>query len=87
MKQLSDEEYKEVNLDLVDYLKTMEFEYPDKLNKEEGWQAQVPLELEELANEVDTRGGYLVAEKVEDFARELQQAREREDKLREAVDS
>ena len=38
-------------------------------------------------DEVDTRGEYLVAEKVEDFVRELQEARDREDKLREAVDS
>ena len=37
--------------------------------------------------EVDTRGGYLVAEKVENFIRELQQARDREEEVREAVDS
>ena len=87
MKQPDNEKYGEVNSDLVDYLKIIEFEYSDQLNNEKGWQAQVPLELEEFADEVDTRGGYLVAEKVEDFARELQQARDREDELWEAVDS
>ena len=43
--------------------------------------------MEKFADEIDTRGGYLVAETVEDFARELQEARNREGELREAVDS
>ena len=43
--------------------------------------------MEKFADEIDTRGGYLVAEKSEDFTRELQQLRGREEALREAVDS
>ena len=87
MKQPGNEEYEEVNSELVDYPKIMEFKYPNQLNNEEGWQAQVPLELKEFADEVDTRGGYLVAEEVDNFERELQEARDREAELRDAVNN
>ncbi|KNZ79185.1 hypothetical protein J132_11181 [Termitomyces sp. J132] len=87
LKQPGDEEYPPVNPQLVDNPKTMHFEYPDKANNEPGWEDGEPLALEEFANQIDTRGGYLhaVATEVSDFEQELYRARSQEVELRKAV--
>ncbi|KAG5346755.1 hypothetical protein C0989_000298 [Termitomyces sp. Mn162] len=65
----------------------MHFEYPDKTNNEPGWEDWEPLALEEFADQIDTRGGYLhaVATEVADFEQELDRARTQEVELRKAV--
>ncbi|KAG5346707.1 hypothetical protein C0989_000480, partial [Termitomyces sp. Mn162] len=65
----------------------MHFEYPDKTNNEPGWEDWEPLALEEFADQIDTRGGYLhaVATEVSDFEQELDSARSQEMELRKAV--
>ncbi|KNZ81386.1 hypothetical protein J132_00972 [Termitomyces sp. J132] len=87
LKQPGDEEYPPINPELVDNPKTMHFEYPDKTNNEPGWEDWEPLALEEFADQIDTRGGYLhaVATEVSDFEQELDSARSQEMELRKAV--
>ncbi|KAG5347631.1 hypothetical protein C0989_011654, partial [Termitomyces sp. Mn162] len=65
----------------------MHFEYPAKTNNELGWEDWEPLALEEFADQIDTRGGYLhaVAIEVSDFEQELNRARSQEEELRKAV--
>ncbi|KNZ74272.1 hypothetical protein J132_07434 [Termitomyces sp. J132] len=72
-KQPGDEEYLSVNSELVDNPKTMHFEYPAKTNNKPGWEDWEPLALEEFADQINTRGGYLhiVATEVSDFEQEL----------------
>ena len=52
-----------------------------------GWEEGEPLELEEFADQIDTRGGYLnmMATEISDFGKELCQARAQEQELRTAV--
>ncbi|KAG5729873.1 hypothetical protein E4T56_gene13854 [Termitomyces sp. T112] len=87
LKQPGEEEYPPVNSELVDNSKTMHFEYPAKNNNEPGWEDWEPLALEEFADQIDTRGGYLhaVATEVSDFEQELDRARSQEVELRKAV--
>ncbi|KNZ71917.1 hypothetical protein J132_05191 [Termitomyces sp. J132] len=69
LKQPGDEEYPPVNPELMDNPKAMHFEYPAKTNNEP---------IEEFADQIDTRGGYLhtVATEVSDFEQELDRARQ-----------
>ncbi|KNZ81653.1 hypothetical protein J132_11006 [Termitomyces sp. J132] len=80
LKWPGDEEYPPVNPELIDNPKTMHFEYPVKTNNEPGWEDWEPLALEEFADQIDTRGGYLcaVATEVSDFKQELDRARSQE---------
>ncbi|KAG6873967.1 hypothetical protein C0993_000919, partial [Termitomyces sp. T159_Od127] len=86
-KYPGDEEYPPVDPELMDEPKSMLFEYPDKDNQVPGWEKWEPLQLEEFADEVDTRGGYLqsVATTVSDFDKELNHARTQEEELRMAI--
>ncbi|KAG6900168.1 hypothetical protein C0995_004145, partial [Termitomyces sp. Mi166 len=82
-----DEEYPPVDPELMDEPKSMYFEYPDKDNNVPGWEDWEPLALEEFADQIDTRGGYLqmVAREISDFDKELSQARAQEQNLRSMV--
>ncbi|KAG5725772.1 hypothetical protein E4T56_gene6904 [Termitomyces sp. T112] len=87
LKQPGDKEYPPIDPELVDKPKIMHFEYPAKTNNEPGCEDWEPLALEEFADQVDTRGGYLhaVATEVSDFEQELDRARSQEVELRKAV--
>ncbi|KAG6874433.1 hypothetical protein C0993_000592, partial [Termitomyces sp. T159_Od127] len=80
-KYPGDEEYPPVDPELMDEPKSMLFDYPDKDNQVPGWEKWEPLQLEEFADEIDTRGGYLqlVATTVSDFDKELHHARTQEE--------
>ncbi|KAG6870658.1 hypothetical protein C0992_012784, partial [Termitomyces sp. T32_za158] len=71
----------------MDEPKSMLFEYPDKDNQVSDWEKWEPLQLEEFADEIDTRGGYLqlVAAEISDFDKELNHARTQEQELRTAI--
>ena len=86
-KQPGDEEYPPVDPELLDEPKSMYFEYPDRDNNIPGWEEREPLELEEFADQINTRGGYMqaVATEVADFDQELGQARAKEQELRKAI--
>ena len=57
LRQEGDEVYPPVNPELIDEPKSMHFEYLDKEQNVPGWEEQVPLKLEEFADQIDTRGG------------------------------
>ncbi|KAG6870231.1 hypothetical protein C0992_000651, partial [Termitomyces sp. T32_za158] len=86
-KYPGDEEYPLVDPELMDEPKSMLFEYPDKDNQVSDWEKWEPLQLEEFADEIDTRGGYLqlVAAEISDFDKELNHARIQEQELRTAI--
>ncbi|KAG6882381.1 hypothetical protein C0992_011841, partial [Termitomyces sp. T32_za158] len=86
-KYPGDEEYPPVDPELMDKPKSMLFEYPDKDNQVSDWEKWEPLQLEEFADEIDTRGGYLqlVAAEISDFDKELNHARIQEQELRTAI--
>ncbi|KAG6863232.1 hypothetical protein C0993_012395 [Termitomyces sp. T159_Od127] len=86
-KYPGDEEYPPVDLELMDEPKSMLFEYPDKDNQVPRWEKWEPLQLEEFAEAIDTRGGYsqLVATTISDFDKELYHARTQEEELRMAI--
>ncbi|KAG5348741.1 hypothetical protein C0989_008544, partial [Termitomyces sp. Mn162] len=77
-KQPGDEEYAPVDQSLLDDPKPMIFEYPDEINKVPGWEEHVPLKLEDFIDQIDTRGGYLLATSPEDVQEEVKLGRDRE---------
>ncbi|KAG6876476.1 hypothetical protein C0993_002773 [Termitomyces sp. T159_Od127] len=71
----------------MDEPKSMLFEYPDKDNQVPGWEKWEPSQLEEFAEEIDTREGYLqlIATTISDFDKELNHARTQKEELRMAI--
>ncbi|KAG6883138.1 hypothetical protein C0993_007634 [Termitomyces sp. T159_Od127] len=82
-----DEEYPLVDPELMDEPKSMLFEYPDKDNQVPGWEKWESLQLEEFADEIDTRGGYLqlAATTISDFDKELNHARTQAEEIKMAI--
>ncbi|KAG6828639.1 hypothetical protein H0H87_001444 [Tephrocybe sp. NHM501043] len=59
-KQEGDEQFPPVEEEMLDGPEVLEFGYPDKSDNVEEWEDHVPLLLEDFADQIDLRGGYML---------------------------